>query len=214
MLRNITTMLLALAGCFSIQCNAWNDTAAYAPHERPISYNSMVYHAKGSYKATTDRTVFCNAISRNNLYISISKKHRTLFVYEQRPTATTLIAAYPICLGASYGNKRAQGDMRTPESIDGIPFTISEIVDASQWKHDFNDGRGTIPAYGRWFLRLKGRYVGSGIGIHGSTGNRYSVPGRASEGCVRMRDEDIEHLTDNYAYVGMPVYIESDKINN
>ena len=37
-----------------------------------------------------------------------------------------------------------------------------------------------------------------------------SVPGRGSEGCIRMRDEDIIHLKENYAFVGMNVYIEKD----
>ncbi|MBR6431269.1 MAG: L,D-transpeptidase, partial [Muribaculaceae bacterium] len=50
----------------------------------------------------------------------------------------------------------------------------------------------------------------SGIGIHGSTNNESSVPGRASEGCIRLRDADIITLKENYAYVGMPVYIKAE----
>ena len=33
------------------------------------------------------------------------------------------------------------------------------------------------------------------------------MPGRASEGCVRLLDEDIITLKEKYAYVGMPVII-------
>lgn len=157
-----------------------------------------------------DRTIYSNAYCRDSLYIDISKPIRTLFVYERRSTGTVLIAAYPVCLGANSGNKLRKGDMRTPESVNGQPFLISQISKASNWNHDFRDGRGPMPAYGDWFLRLKGDYPGSGIGIHGSTSNRYSVPGRGSEGCIRLRDEDIIHLKENYAFIGMKVYIEKD----
>ena len=34
----------------------------------------------------------------------------------------------------------------------------------------------------------------SGIGIHGSTNNESSVPGRGSEGCIRLRDDDLIQL--------------------
>lgn len=160
--------------------------------------------------AVNDRTVYNQAFCRDSLYINISKPIRTLFVYERRCTGTVLIAAYPVCLGANVGNKRRPGDMKTPESVDGRPFSICQIANASRWHHDFHDGRGPLPAYGHWFLRLKGNYPGSGIGIHGSTSNRYSVPGRGSEGCIRLRDEDIVHLKENYAFLGMKVYIEKD----
>ena len=107
------------------------------------------------------------------------------------------------------GNKQRKGDMKTPESPAGQPFKITAIQDASTWKHDFKDGRGSIKAYGHWFLRLltPGH---SGIGIHGSTNNESSVPGRASEGCIRLRDTDIITLKENYAYVGMPVIIKAE----
>ena len=57
------------------------------------------------------------------------------------------------------------------------------------------------------FLRLE-TPGHSGIGIHGSTNNRESLKvGRGSEGCIRLLDEDIIHLHDNYAFVGMKVTI-------
>ena len=158
-----------------------------------------------------DRTVYGYVFDQDNVYINISKSKRTLYVYERRCTGLSLIAAYPVCLGANNGNKERKGDCRTPECTGDEPFRISEIVDASGWKHDFGDGRGSIEAYGNWFMRLTGDFKGSGIGIHGSTGNRYSVPGRGSEGCIRLRDEDLIHLKENYAFVGMEVFIDRDE---
>ena len=139
--------------------------------------------------------------------IVISKLDLTLSVYDRDENGDTiLVAQYPCCMGKNKGDKKKRGDMRTPESPAGKPFKISMIQDASTWRHDFHDGRGNIKAYGHWFLRLvtPGH---SGIGIHGSTNNEKSVPGRASEGCIRLLDQDIITLKKHFAYVGMPVYI-------
>ncbi|MBQ5465759.1 MAG: L,D-transpeptidase family protein [Muribaculaceae bacterium] len=141
-------------------------------------------------------------------FIVISKKELRLYVYAVVNGDTTRIAHFPVCLSKNKGQKQKGGDMRTPESEPGKPFTIKQIQNASDWHHDFGDGRGNILAYGNWFLRLETPF--SGIGIHGSTNNEESVPGRASEGCIRLRDADIITLKENYAYVGMPVIIKAE----
>ncbi|MBQ1723715.1 MAG: L,D-transpeptidase family protein [Muribaculaceae bacterium] len=141
-------------------------------------------------------------------FIVISKKELRLYVYAVVNGDTTRIAHFPVCLSKNKGQKEKGGDMRTPESEPGKPFTIKQIQNASDWHHDFGDGRGNILAYGNWFLRLETPF--SGIGIHGSTNNEESVPGRASEGCIRLRDADIITLKENYAYVGMPVIIKAE----
>ena len=142
-------------------------------------------------------------------FIVISKKDLNLRVYKAEKGDTTLVQQFDACLSKNKGNKQRKGDMRTPESPTGKPFSITQIQDASTWRHDFKDGRGNIKAYGHWFLRLltPGH---SGIGIHGSTNNENSVPGRASEGCIRLRDADIITLKEKYAYVGMPVIIKGE----
>lgn len=143
-------------------------------------------------------------------FIVISKRDLNLKVYSPEANGdTTLLATFPACLSKRTGNKQRKGDMKTPESPAGKPFYISMMQDASTWRHDFHDGRGSILDYGHWFLRLvtPGH---SGIGIHGSTNNRSSVHGRDSEGCIRLLDEDIIKLHDRYAYVGMRVYIKHE----
>ena len=140
-------------------------------------------------------------------FIVISKRDLTLTVYDLGAAGdTTMVAQFPCCMGKNKGNKLKRGDMRTPESPTGKPFKITMIQDASTWRHDFHDGRGNIKAYGHWFLRLE-TPGHRGIGIHGSTNNEHTVPGRASEGCIRLLDKDIITLKEHYAYVGMPVTI-------
>ena len=142
-------------------------------------------------------------------FIVISKKDLNLRVYDVVKGDTVLLQEFPACLSKSKGNKQRKGDMKTPESPKGKPFRISQIQNASSWHHDFKDGRGSIKAYGNWFLRLA-TPGHSGIGIHGSTNNEKSVPGRASEGCIRLLDADIITLKEKYAYVGMPVIIKTE----
>lgn len=160
---------------------------------------------KVSQKAKTEKVSKASKSS----FIVISKKDMNLRVYDVVKGDTVLVNEFPACLSKNKGNKQKRGDMKTPESPKGKPFRISQIQDASTWHHDFRDGRGSIKAYGHWFLRLvtPGH---SGIGIHGSTNNESSVPGRASEGCIRLLDTDIITLKEKYAYVGMPVIIKAE----
>jgi len=159
---------------------------------------------------TDERHVYKDNVKAENCFIVISKQEFRLYVYEKMGQDTVLVAHYPVCLSKVLGNKQRRGDMKTPECTMRNPFKISQIQPASSWKHDFKDGRGTIPSYGAWFMRLvtPGH---SGIGIHGSTSNESSVPGRDSEGCIRLRDADIKHLKEHYARVGMKVVIKSDE---
>lgn len=147
-------------------------------------------------------------VNRNE-FIVINKRDLNLRVYGKQGRDTVLLAQFPVCLSKNKGNKQKVGDMKTPESPAGKPFKITQIQDASTWTHDFKDGRGSILAYGHWFLRLQ-TPGHSGIGIHGSTNNESSVPGRASEGCIRLLDKDIITLKEKYAYVGMPVIIRGE----
>ena len=121
------------------------------------------------------------------------------------------IASFPIGCGKNYGNKVESGDNRTPEGI----FRICDVQSSIDWKHDFQDGKGEVRgAYGPWFLRLS---TGShkGIGIHG-THMPQSVGSRCTEGCIRLRNEDIQRLKE-IAYCGMNVIIlpsEQDILEN
>lgn len=143
-------------------------------------------------------------------FIVVSKRDQTLSVYDLNASGdTVMVAQFPCCMGKNKGNKVKRGDMRTPESPAGKPFKITMIQDASTWHHDFKDGRGNIKAYGNWFLRLE-TPGHRGIGIHGSTNNENTVPGRASEGCIRLLDKDIITLKEHFAYVGMPVIVQSE----
>lgn len=155
-------------------------------------------------------TIYSEVVNKNNCFILISKPEYRLYVCEVLNGDTIKRVHYPVCVGKAKGQKQKKGDMKTPECTFEKPFSITEIVDASKWTHDFGDGRGSILSYGHWFMRLK-TPGHSGIGIHGSTNNESSVPGRGSEGCIRLRDDDLIQLKEKYAFVGMRVVILPDE---
>ncbi len=128
------------------------------------------------------------------LYLLVIKDKFELRLYADGKLAKT----YPVALGKNSGDKQKVGDSRTPEGH----FHISQIQDSHTWTHDFKgDDKGPIAgAYGPWFLRL---YTGrdatfsgqtwTGIAIHG-THDPASIGTLASEGCIRLKNDDIADL--------------------
>ena len=134
-------------------------------------------------------------------YIVVSKKALQLYVINER---SDTVFSCPVACGANLGNKTKIGDKKTPEG----EFKIKMMYDATSWKHDFGDGQGVREgAYGPLFFRLNVPGFND-IGIHGTIFPE-SIGTRSSEGCIRMRNEDIKALY-KYCYLGMTVIIEPD----
>lgn len=139
-------------------------------------------------------------------FIRIHKLSYKLEVFEKGKPEP--IRTYDCAVGKNIGDKQRTGDMTTPvswgdvlESAAGaepktpstkIPFLVEEICYAEHWSHDFNDGKGVINgAYGPWFISLNTGW--DGIGIHG-THDPASIGTKATEGCIRLRNENIDEL--------------------
>lgn len=135
-------------------------------------------------------------------FIIIDKNSLTLLLIG---SDGTIVRSYGIACAVNLGNKEIRGDHKTPEGR----FPINQILNSADLSYDFKDGKGPIAgAYGPWFLRLDvpGFYD---IGIHG-THLPSSIGSRCTEGCIRMKNEDIEELKD-LVRVGMPVIILPDR---
>ena len=179
-----------------------------SPEQKANATETVVADAVDAVPADT-ATYYSEVIDKKNCFIVISKPEYRLYVCEVVGADTLKRVHYPVCVALMKGQKQKKGDMRTPECTAANPFVITEIVDASKWTHDFGDGRGSILAYGNWFMRLKTPGF-SGIGIHGSTNNESSVPGRGSEGCIRLLNADLDLLKEQYAFKGMKVFIKGE----
>ena len=205
----MTIIFSLLAALFAMPSCDTNTSSNVVEKQEPIVEMSPI-DTVVTIPADT-ATFYSEVVNKKNCFILISKPEYRLYVCEVVDGDTLKRVHYPVCVGKMKGQKEKKGDMKTPECTADNPFTITEIVDASKWTHDFGDGRGSILSYGHWFMRLK-TPGHSGIGIHGSTNNESSVPGRGSEGCIRLRDDDLIQLKENYAFVGMRVVILADEL--
>ena len=206
------TFMLACSGASGQKQNDYEKLPFTGDNVREHVVND---HGKRAIRADADKTISRPDLMRNkrNCFIVMSKKDFYVYVYEAQGSDTVMLARYDACFSLKKGNKQRVGDMKTPSSTMAKPFKITQMQPATSWTHDFRDGRGAIRSYGDWFLRLQ-TPGHSGIGIHGSTNNVERVPGRASEGCIRLLDKDIRDLHDFYAFVGMKVVIKDESIDD
>jgi hypothetical protein len=143
--------------------------------------------------------VITNGIYAQSLFIIISKQDMKLRVYN---LMGNVVEEYPIACGRNYGQKKKQGDNKTPEGI----FTIQQIQNSSAWTRDFGDGKGQIKnAYGQYFIRLKTGF--QGIGIHGTHAPE-TIGTRSTDGCIRLKNEDLLKLV-KHVKVSMLIIITS-----
>lgn len=219
-LLSCCAMMFVCCGKSTSEAGDAEDSLSIATPEGEIKMAEVKVMKNGTYEKTynvadiDDKAVeYKTAVNKANCFFVVSKKEYRLYVYEVTGKDTALVAHYPVCYAKNTADKTGDGDCCTPESPLDKPFTISQIVDATIWNHDF--GWGMIPAYGNYFMRLDIASskvpANHSIGIHGSTNNAESVPGRDSEGCIRLRDADIIKLHDNYAEVGTRVFVKSFK---
>ena len=140
----------------------------------------------------------CAWADNSGVWIKIVKHEHLLYVMNGK----SVVAKYGVAVGRNSGQKQKSGDCRTPEGN----FSVQSIQSAQGWSHDFHDGKGVIPdAYGPWFIRLKTGW--SGIGIHG-THDSASIGKNVTEGCIRLKNENLRTLKEKYIKVGMVVIVE------
>ena len=152
------------------------------------------------------------AQSRFTQYLDQAEKAPFVVVDKQALKLTLVdpqgnpIKEYGISVAVNYGPKKVRGDHKTPEGT----FKINQLLNAKGLSHDFKDGKGPIKdAYGPWFLRLDVPGFWD-IGIHG-TPFPESIGTRATEGCVRLRNDDIVDLK-NRVKLGTCVIITEDPV--
>lgn len=147
---------------------------------------------------STDVPVF----KREGNYLYLSKPKMRLYVVNVQDS---VLFSCGMACGIRKGDKRAEGDYRTPEGR----YRICGIYESTNWVHKTRDGRKVLGCYGPYFLSLStGKF--QGIGIHGTNAPR-SIGKRASEGCVRLLTKNIEAIYEYYAFIGMRVVISGER---
>jgi len=136
----------------------------------------------------------------NRYYIVVDKENFMLYLYEGNKIVLKSIC----CTGRRPGNKKRQGDGRTPEGR----YKIIKIEKRNKYESLYH-------IFGAYFLRLNYPNPvdkrlkwnpGSGIGIHSSKKRNYEYRQRRTEGCVTIPEPKLLNLI-NYVEEGTPVFI-------
>lgn len=153
-----------------------------------------------------DSMEYCQKLlnSEYDYFIIVDKQVMRVKLYDRYGR---LKKSYKCACGKNYGNKRSKGDCRTPEGF----FQAGSVKNSTNWHYtDENGKRSEKPGqYGPRFIRIITPGYSS-TGIHG-TDAPWSIGGRRSHGCIRIKNENILELAD-YVTKGMPIIIlPSDK---
>ena len=134
-------------------------------------------------------------LSAQNTVVISKKALKVCVISNQSDTLCTFRCA----CGKNKGNKRYNGDCRTPEGN----FHVASIENSKYWRTK----GGARNVYGPYFIRLKVPKW-KGIGIHGTNAPK-TIGTRCTKGCIRLRNKDIVQLV-QYVDVGTKVHIMSD----
>lgn len=176
------------------------DTITEPLSENPLAENNVSLDSALDMQNDLDSTD-APLVERLGDYIYISKPKMRLYVLNKHDS---ILFSCGIACGIKRGNKQEVGDYRTPEGV----FKIVGIYESTEWIHKTRDGRLVKGCYGPYYLSLHTPQF-TGIGIHGTNAPR-SIGKRASEGCIRVKTENIITIKENYAYGGMQVIVSGE----
>ncbi len=132
-------------------------------------------------------------------FIIVDKSRMKVIYYDKYGAA---VKTYGMACAKNYGTKHGKGDSRTPEGF----FYVEGVYDSTDWLFTDDDGV-TSPKKGQFgprFIRLLIPGT-TQIGIHGTCAP-WSIGGRSSHGCIRIKNENILELVE-LVEKGMPVIV-------
>ncbi len=133
----------------------------------------------------------------------VDKKARELTVWEMQNEKLKKVATYPADLGKNDGEKRANGDKKTPSGI----YFLEKRLEGNGLDHKLYGDRAFTTNYPNYFDRLEGK-GGSGIWFHAVPD---TVPlTRGSRGCVVVRNEVIKEVTQYIKLLKTPIIIQDE----
>lgn len=136
----------------------------------------------------------------------VDKHNHRLYVYERGADGVPrLLRDLYVSIGRGNGNKRNEGDLRTPEGV----YFITRHIPGSQLPDLYGYGAWPMNYPNEWDRHQ--RKTGHGIWLHGTEQAFYSRPPLDSEGCVVLPNIDLERLAE-FLRPGTTPIIVTDRV--
>jgi len=120
----------------------------------------------------------------------VEKNTQSLFLFRgTRDNIPELVEVIRANTGEKDGDKRYEGDLRTPEGI----YFFTGIIDGSELPPEYGI-RAFVTDYPNIFDRLDGKF-GSNIWLHATDQPERVSNGYNTRGCVVLTNEDLDQLT-------------------
>ena len=130
-------------------------------------------------------------LEKSSPYIILVNKHtKKLFVTEEKNNGYSVIEEFPISIGIVPGDKKLEGDEKTPEGA----YTLIDLKTDEELPDKYGPYAVVLNYPNRKDI-AQGK-TGSGIWIHG-TGTNQLTPD--TQGCVELSDE---HLIQLFSFIG------------
>ncbi|GAA6140734.1 L,D-transpeptidase [Hydrogenophaga sp. 5NK40-0174] len=146
--------------------------------------------------------------SRSRLYLFENKAYKRtskkLHDIELSAPKLKLIGDYYISVGLLGVNKQVEGDKRTPLGV----YFITSNLDPNSLPDLY--GAGALPINYPNALDLQRGKTGSGIWLHGTPREQFVRAPQASDGCVVLSNQDLEHLLETVSVRTTPVVITNE----
>lgn len=182
------------------------EVLSFSSPEEAIRYmqsspDSKRYMAGILPQMARDELTYCTRLLNNEhpRFIIVDKERMKVILYDRYGVEEH---SYGMACAKNYGTKHKRADSRTPEGF----FDVEGVYDSTDWL--FTDDNGVQSdkkgQFGPRFIRLR-TPVSSQIGIHGTCAP-WSIGGRSSHGCIRIKNENILQLVE-LVEKGMPVIV-------
>ena len=124
-----------------------------------------------------------------------------LYLFENRDGAPSLSQDYYVSIGKGGGDKRREGDEKTPVGV----YRVSSYLPGNKLPDLYGEGAFPIDYPNPWDVE-RGR-TGSGIWLHGTESERYSRAPLSSRGCVTLSNADFLSLRERVEVGQTPVVV-------
>jgi murein L,D-transpeptidase YafK len=140
-----------------------------------------------------------NPQQRHAIVVDTSKS--TLYLYENVNGEARYVENFYISVGKKGSDKVSEGDQKTPLGV----YFINAHLSKNQLTDFYGNGAYPINYPNEWDTK-QGRN-GHGIWLHGTPSDTYSRPPLASNGCVVLSNDDLDHLGKSVDVGTTPVII-------